>query len=105
MRTKQYSESKKVSKVEKEKKCKTSEQRSNRYTRFLKTAGVATLLATAGMAEATKAESNKATELADRMQHPSKSLPERYVPTDQDGVAHEQFLDRLNHPPFYFNPP
>jgi len=47
--SKQSKDVKKSSKVKETKQCETSEQRCHRYTRFFKTAGVATLLATTGM--------------------------------------------------------
>jgi hypothetical protein len=63
MRSKQYSESSKAKEV---KKCETSEQRCHKYTRFLKTAGVATLLATAGMVEGRVMEPENMRSLAQR---------------------------------------
>jgi len=77
---KQSKDVKQPSKVKETKKCETSEQRAKRYSPF-KALAVGGLLAIAGMVEATHAD---ATGPADRMQHPSNSLPERYVPSAKD---------------------
>ena len=106
--TKQFIEAKKVHKVEKEKKSETPEQRAKRFSPFnpLKPLAVGGLLATATMVEATKAESNKVAELADRMQHSTyKSLAEGYVPSRQQiEQAKRWYEEKERNVPFYYGP-
>ena len=104
-RSKQYTEIKKVSKVEKEKRSETSDQRLLKNTRFFKVLSTGLMLGMAGIVEATSTESSsQVKELVNCTQYSSNRLPERYVPTDRDRIAHQQLLDKLNHPPFYFDP-
>ena len=66
--SKQYTESKALSKVGKEKKSETSDQRLLKNTRFFKAAGTGLMLGMAGMVKVTCAESsNQVKELADRI--------------------------------------
>ncbi len=125
--TKRNADVKKISEVVKqgkvENQSETTEQRFGRNTRFwydltkVKAVGTGLLLAMAGMSGAladqsrslqTLAGSDHATGLLPASNQQGQFIgyhpPERYVPSAKDMEQYRAFLEKMNHPPFYFGP-
>jgi beta-glucanase (GH16 family)/23S rRNA A1618 N6-methylase RlmF len=103
----------KSSEVSKQSKAEKTHETSNwrlwKNSRLLynvsKTALVTGLLASAQMIEAMNVESNKATELTDRMGHSYNNPPEAYdFSPQQVEQAKRRFQEKMSNVPFYYGP-
>ena len=96
----------------------TADQRLWRNTRFFKAVGIGLTLGMAGMGGALADQSRSLKELAGSDNAPGlfpafdqqvsftgNSLSEGYVPSAKDMEQYQAFLEKMNNPPFYFNPP